>query len=194
MTGLFFDDALLPQGWARNVRVCIEAARIVSVESANRPAPGDERHRLGLPGIANVHSHAFQRGMAGLGETRGATADNFWTWRELMYRFVERMSPDDVEAIAAQAYVDMLEAGFTRVGEFHYIHHDVSGAPYQATSRVRLLCMLSDHLLSRVPRTLSVKRGPGKSISRCGASHQSNYYGAHERGCAVRRASGALVG
>ena len=145
MTGLFFDDALLPWGWARNVRVCIEAERIVSVETARWPAPGDERHRLALPGIANVHSHAFQRGMAGLGETRGATADNFWTWRELMYRFVERMSPDDVEAIAAQAYVDMLEAGFTRVGEFHYIHHDVSGAPYQDIAELATRVVAAAH-------------------------------------------------
>ena len=68
--------------------------------------------------------------MAGLAEIRGTSADNFWTWRELMYRFVERMTPEDIEAIAAQAYVEMLEAGFTRVGEFQYIHHDASGAPY----------------------------------------------------------------
>jgi len=68
--------------------------------------------------------------MAGLTEIRGATADNFWTWRDLMYRFVGRMTADDIEAVAAQAYVEMLESGFTRVGEFHYIHHDVSGAAY----------------------------------------------------------------
>ena len=66
----------------------------------------------------------------GLTEIRGTTADSFWTWRDLMYRFVGRMTADDIEAVAAQAYVEMLEAGFTRVGEFHYIHHDVSGAPY----------------------------------------------------------------
>ena len=83
-----------------------------------------------LPGIANVHSHGFQRGMAGLTEYRGPEADNFWSWRELMYRFVGRMTPEDLEAITAQAYVEMLESGFTRVGEFHYVHHDVSGKPY----------------------------------------------------------------
>jgi formimidoylglutamate deiminase len=128
---LFFDDALLPRGWVKNVRLQIKAGRIVAVESGTTPAPGDERHRLGLPGLCNVHSHAFQRGMAGLAEIRSTTADNFWTWRELMYRFVERMTPEDIEAIAAQAYVEMLEAGFTRVGEFHYVHHNGSGAPYQ---------------------------------------------------------------
>jgi len=131
VTGLFFDEALLPEGWANNVRLEIAAGRIVALESGSRPAVGDERHRIGLPGLCNVHSHAFQRGMAGLAEIRSTTADNFWTWRELMYRFVERMTPEDIEAIAAQAYVDMLEAGFTRVGEFHYVHHDASGTPYR---------------------------------------------------------------
>jgi len=127
---LFFDEALLPQGWARDVRVGVDAGRIVSVASGLPAQPGDERHRIGLPGISNLHSHAFQRGMAGLAEIRGTTADSFWTWRDLMYRFVGRMTADDIEAVAAQAYVEMLEAGFTRVGEFHYIHHDVSSARY----------------------------------------------------------------
>jgi formiminoglutamate deiminase len=130
VTGLFFEQALLPQGWAREVRMALDRGRLVSVEANASAQPGDERHRIGLPGMPNLHSHAFQRGMAGLTEIRGATADNFWTWRDLMYRFVGRMTADDIEAVAAQAYVEMLEAGFTRVGEFHYIHHDVSGAPY----------------------------------------------------------------
>jgi formiminoglutamate deiminase len=130
VTGLFFDQALLPQGWARDVSVAVDAGRIVSIASESRAQSGDECHRIGLPGICNLHSHAFQRGMAGLAETRGSSADNFWSWRELMYRFVGRMTADDIEAVAVQAYVEMLEAGFTRVGEFHYIHHDVTGAPY----------------------------------------------------------------
>jgi formimidoylglutamate deiminase len=130
VTGLFFEKALLPQGWACEVRIVLDQGRVVSVEADASPQPGDERHRIGLPGMPNLHSHAFQRGMAGLTEIRGTGADSFWTWRELMYRFVGRMTADDIEAAAAQAYVEMLEAGFTRVGEFHYIHHDVSGAPY----------------------------------------------------------------
>ncbi len=130
MAGLFFEEALLPQGWARDVRIAVDAGRLMSVEAGASAQPGDERHRIGLPGMSNLHSHAFQRGMAGLAEIRGTAADSFWTWRDLMYRFVARMSADDIEAVAAQAYVEMLEAGFTRVGEFHYIHHDVSGAPY----------------------------------------------------------------
>jgi formimidoylglutamate deiminase len=130
VAGLFFEQALLSQGWARDVRIAIDAGRVLSVETAASPQAGDERHSIGLPGISNLHSHAFQRGMAGLTEFRGDTADSFWTWRDQMYRFVGRMTADDIEAVAAQAYVEMLEAGFTRVGEFHYIHHDTSGAPY----------------------------------------------------------------
>ncbi len=130
MAGLFFAQALLPSGWARDVRIAIDAGHIASVAAGAVAQPGDEHHAIGISGMPNLHSHAFQRGMAGLAEIRGATADSFWTWREVMYRFVGRMTPDDIEAVAAQAYVEMLEAGFTRVGEFHYIHHDISGAPY----------------------------------------------------------------
>jgi formimidoylglutamate deiminase len=128
--GLFFEEALLPQGWARGVRILVDGGFIVTVEPDSRPGADDERHRIGLPGLPNLHSHAFQRGMAGFAEIRGPASDSFWTWRDLMYRFVARMSPQDIEAIAAQAYIEMLEAGFTRVGEFHYVHHDISGVPY----------------------------------------------------------------
>lgn len=83
-----------------------------------------------VPGLPNLHSHAFQRAMAGLTERRGSEVDSFWTWREQMYRFVERLSPDDLEAIAAHAYMEMLEAGFTWVAEFHYLHHQPDGRPY----------------------------------------------------------------
>jgi formimidoylglutamate deiminase len=122
--------ALLPDGWAKDVRLLIADGKFASVERSAAAQTGDERVGLALPGMCNVHSHGFQRGMAGLTEYRGPEADNFWSWRELMYRFVARMTPDDVEAITAQAYVDMLEGGFTRVGEFHYVHHDIDGKPY----------------------------------------------------------------
>ena len=130
MAALFFDQALLPDGWARDVRLTMTAGRLQAVEAQATPQTGDERHAIGIPGMANLHSHAFQRGMAGLAEIRGTTADSFWTWREVMYRFVGRMTPDDIEAVAAQAHAEMLESGFSRVGEFHYIHHDISGAAY----------------------------------------------------------------
>ena len=122
--------ALLPDGWARDVRLRVAGGSFAAVERGTPAQPGDERVTVALPGMSNVHSHGFQRGMAGLTEYRGPEADNFWSWRELMYRFVARMTPDDVEAITAQAYVEMLEGGFTRVGEFHYVHHEPDGRPY----------------------------------------------------------------
>jgi formimidoylglutamate deiminase len=129
-TGLHLGTALLPDGWADNVRVAISAGRIASLERDAAPRAGEERVATALPGMPNVHSHGFQRGMAGLTEYRGPEADNFWSWRTLMYRFVERMTPDDLEAVTAWAFVEMLESGFTRVGEFHYVHLDPSGKPY----------------------------------------------------------------
>jgi len=127
---LFFDHLLLPEGWARDVRVTIRDGRITALEIDVEARPKDERHGCGLPGMPNLHSHAFQRGMAGLTERRGPSDDSFWTWRDIMYRFVDRMTPDDVRAIAALAYAEMLESGFTRVGEFHYLHHDRNGAHF----------------------------------------------------------------
>ena len=130
MTTLHFAEAMLPQGWARDVRVTIADGVIARVETGAAVQAGDERHRVALPGMPNLHSHAFQRGMAGLAEVAGPSDDSFWTWREVMYRFAERVSPDDLAAIAAMAYVEMLEGGFTRVGEFHYLHHAPDGAAY----------------------------------------------------------------
>ena len=130
MVTLWFQSALLSGGWAQGVRLTMDAGTIAAIETGVAAASSDERHAIAIPGLANVHSHAFQRGMAGLAEIRGPAHDNFWTWREVMYRFLDRLTPEDVQAIAAQAYVEMLETGFTRVGEFHYLHHDPSGAPY----------------------------------------------------------------
>jgi len=127
---LFFATALLPDGWHSDVRIITTAGHIARIETGARPLPDDERHAIALPGLGNLHSHAFQRGMAGLAERRGSGDDSFWTWREVMYRFLERMGPDDLVAIAALAYVEMLETGFTRVGEFHYLHHDPAGHAY----------------------------------------------------------------
>lgn len=127
---LWFGQALLEGGWAKDVRLTVTDGRVARVETGTARAPDDDAHAVAVPGMPNLHSHAFQRGMAGLAETRGPANDSFWTWREVMYRFVERLAPEDVAAIAAMAYAEMLEAGFTRVGEFHYLHHDPSGAPY----------------------------------------------------------------
>src|SRR5471030_3142045 len=123
-------SALTPGGWRANVRLTIEGGRFTAVEAGVAPSPDAERHAIVVPGMPNVHSHAFQRGMAGRAETRGQSPDSFWTWRDWMYRFALTMNPDQVEAVAAQAYVEMVEAGFTRVGEFHYLHHGAGGVPY----------------------------------------------------------------
>jgi formimidoylglutamate deiminase len=121
MKKYFARDALLPQGWARDVVICVDDGDITEVKansSGGETLPGPV-----LPGMANLHSHAFQRAMAGLTEMRGPGEDDFWTWRELMYRFVERVSPQQAQAIATQLYIEMLELGYTAVAEFHYVHH-----------------------------------------------------------------------
>jgi formimidoylglutamate deiminase len=127
-TQLWFDTALLPSGWADRVRVTIADGRITRVEAGVEPE--GERHAIGLPGLPNLHSHGFQRALAGRTQRRGAGPDSFWSWREVMYRFLDRLGPEDVEAITAQAYAEMLEVGFTHVGEFHYLHHAPDGRPY----------------------------------------------------------------
>lgn len=130
MTVLYAKQALLPEGFARDVRLTLSGRTIEAVETGAAPEASDERHDMLLPAMANLHSHAFQRGMAGLAELRGPDSDSFWSWRTVMYRFALTMSPEQMQAIAAQLYVEMLEAGFSRVGEFHYLHHDRDGSPY----------------------------------------------------------------
>nr|WP_047165557.1 formimidoylglutamate deiminase [Sphingomonas sp. Y57] len=127
---LFFDQALMVEGWAAGVRLTLCDGRIAAIERDCLPAAGDERHGCGLPAMSNVHSHAFQREMAGRAERSGSNVDSFWTWREAMYASVDRMTPDDLRAVASLAYMEMLESGFSRVGEFHYLHRDIDGAPF----------------------------------------------------------------
>jgi formiminoglutamate deiminase len=129
-TRLHASAALLPQGWQKDVRLTLEGGRITGIEAAVAPEPADERHHTLVPAMGNLHSHAFQRAMAGLAEVRGPANDSFWSWRTVMYKFALSMTPEHVEAVAAQLYMEMLEAGFSRVGEFHYLHHDKDGRPY----------------------------------------------------------------
>jgi formimidoylglutamate deiminase len=121
--------ALLPGGWARDVRVRVGADGRIGAVETGVPAPPGSR-RLLVPAPSNLHCHAFQRAMAGLAEGREEGRDGFWSWRAAMYRFLDRLTPDDVEAIAAMAYVEMAEAGFAAVAEFHYLHHAPDGRPY----------------------------------------------------------------
>ncbi len=128
---LFAERALLPEGWAQGVAFEIGADGCFSEVTANAAPEGCSRAAGPvLPGMPNLHSHAFQRAMAGLAERRGPGEDSFWTWREVMYRFVQALTPEQVNAIAAQLYVEMLKSGYTAVGEFHYLHHAPDGAPY----------------------------------------------------------------
>lgn len=132
MHKLFLDHALLPDGWADRVAVTIENGRFVRVVPGSDPQPDAERvSGFVLPGTGNLHSHTFQRGFAGLTERRGAEDDHFWSWREAMYGFVGALTPEDVENIAAMAFVEMIESGFTAVAEFHYLHHAADGQPYE---------------------------------------------------------------
>ena len=119
-------SALLPEGWAKDVRITVEGGRIAEV-TAGVPEQGQG---VILPAPVNLHSHTFQRAMAGLTEARTAGQDSFWTWRALMYRFLDRLTPEDVQAIAGQAMVEMAEAGFAAVCEFHYLHHPVGGGTF----------------------------------------------------------------
>ncbi|WP_298284933.1 formimidoylglutamate deiminase [Acidocella sp.] len=124
-SSLIFRHALLPTGWAEHVRLVFENGVITGVIPGQSGGQG-----IALPGMPNLHSHVFQRAFAGLTERRGPGADSFWTWRELMYRFANALTPDDLEAVALHGYIEMLERGFTHVAEFHYLHNAPDGTPY----------------------------------------------------------------
>ena len=126
-TNYVADRLWTAQGWAGDVRVSIDDRGYLASTAMG------EAERLGhwvLPGMPNLHSHAFQRAMAGLAERKGRSDDSFWTWRETMYAFAAAIGPDELQAIAAQLYVEMLKSGYTQVCEFHYLHHQPDGTPY----------------------------------------------------------------
>lgn len=128
---LFARDALLSTGWARDVLLAWdEGGELTRVEQGAARGEAPEAPGPVLPGMPNLHSHAFQRAMAGLAEVRGHPTDDFWTWREAMYHLVTHLEPEDIGAIAAQLYVEMLKGGYTSVAEFHYLQHDREGKPY----------------------------------------------------------------
>jgi len=140
MPSIFVKSALLSDGWASNVRLVIEDGKIAQLEqdATKQPQDMDLGSQILLPAIANVHSHSFQRAMAGLSERRGASTDSFWTWRDVMYRFLDKLDLEDINAIAAFTFMEMAEAGFASVGEFHYVHHQTGGTPYDDPAETSL--------------------------------------------------------
>lgn len=141
-TMLFAENALLPGGWARDVLLQWDATgQLQSVAPGSVAGSAPRGAGPVIPGMPNLHSHAFQRAFAGLTEYRGESQDSFWSWRNLMYRFAAQITPESLEAIATWLYVEMLEAGYTSVCEFHYVHHDRDGRPYadDATLSLALL-------------------------------------------------------
>lgn len=147
MRTLFFDRALLGEGaaarWANAVVVEVDARGVITRVDPDQPCPAGAERIAGaaLPGLANLHSHAHQRSIAGLGEVSGEGTDSFWSWRDAMYRAVRRMDPDAFQAVAAWLYVEMLKAGYTSVGEFHYLHHDFDGSPYDDAAEMSHRCV-----------------------------------------------------
>jgi formimidoylglutamate deiminase len=142
MTTLFTPYAFLPDGWANHVCIEIDSTGTITAVTSDVPELSQSHairltHAV-LPGIPNLHSHAFQWAMAGLAERAGAgnQTDSFWSWRQIMYRFVDRLTPDQLEVIATYLYIQMLKAGFTSVAEFHYLHHDPTGQPYARISEL----------------------------------------------------------
>lgn len=139
---LFADCALLPGGFARAVRFDIDREGRFAAVTPDASADGAERLRGPvLPGLVNLHSHAFQRALAGLTERSSAdatAADSFWTWRQVMYRFLAAIDPPDLQAIATALYIELLRHGYTTVAEFHYLHHDPDGRPYAEPAELSL--------------------------------------------------------
>lgn len=127
----FAKYVLLPNGWVQNVRIEVKNGLFTAIEIGASPKAQDILlSGPVLPTIANLHSHAFQRVMAGAAEVSLNPNDSFWSWRDLMYKIVQKLTPDDARIIASQLYIDMLKAGYTQVGEFHYLHHSVGGQQY----------------------------------------------------------------
>jgi formimidoylglutamate deiminase len=139
-TKFLFTSALTGQGWLDDVAVAVDAfGTIQSVVRNSRD--GSKINGIAIPAAPNVHSHAHQRLMPGLAEKAGPGTDSFWTWREVMYGFALKLGPEDLEAVAAQLYVEMLKSGFSVVGEFQYLHHQPDGSPYDEPAELSLRCI-----------------------------------------------------
>ena len=135
-----FTSALTSSGWQNDVAVSVDKSGTIESVAAGAK-DGALISGVAIPAVANVHSHAHQRLMVGLAERAGPGADSFWTWREVMYGFALKLSPDDLEAVAAQAYVEMVKSGFSCVGEFQYLHHQPDGSAYDEPAEMSLRCI-----------------------------------------------------
>ncbi len=142
---LWAASALLANGWAEDVEIRVHPSGDIDQISSGVPWQSGERIGVLIPGIPNIHSHAHQRAMSGLGERAGqsgdSATDSFWTWRKIMYHYLERIQPDHLHRIAAQLYLEMLKSGYTCVGEFQYLHHDVDGKAYDNRAEMSQQCM-----------------------------------------------------
>ncbi len=162
MNSIHINTALLATGWANDVVIDIGGDGNISRIQTDiaGAAPG-----CLLPGIANLHSHAHQRAMAGLAERAGAGNDSFWTWRTTMYAFLDAIQPHHLHAIASQLYLEMLKAGYTRVAEFQYLHHQANGSQYDNIAEMSL-------------QTLAAARGTGLGITSLPVHYQYGGFGA----------------
>jgi formimidoylglutamate deiminase len=130
---LYAENILLEDGWATQQTITIKQGVITAIETG--PSEGAEIAKGAvIPGMVNCHSHAFQRAFAGFSEQGSEGKDSFWTWRKIMYQFLAQLTEVDAKSIATQLYIEMLKMGYTRVAEFHYLHHDIDGCTYKNNS------------------------------------------------------------
>ena len=158
-----FKYALLPSGWASNVQISVDGSGNISSVETNIDSAAVQPG-CALPGIANLHSHAHQRAMAGLAEKAGDSDDSFWTWRATMYNFMDAIQPQHLHAIASRLYLEMLKAGYTRVAEFQYLHHQTDGSHYDNIAEMSL-------------QTLSAARDVGIGITNLPVHYQYSGFG-----------------
>lgn len=200
---LFAKDALLPTGWAREVLLQWNDRGQLTAVTPDTTCPDGTPRAVGplLPGLPNLHSHAFQRAFAGLTEYRGAAQDSFWSWRTQMYRFASAITPQQLEAVATGLYVEMLEAGYTSVCEFHYIHHHTDGTPYaddatlsQALLRAAALAGIGLTLLPVLYQTAGFGGLPPSDDQRRFIRSTDNMLALIERLAPLCQAQGARLG
>ncbi|WP_444998488.1 formimidoylglutamate deiminase [Aliikangiella sp. IMCC44359] len=135
---LYAESVLIGNQWQKNITLSINQNGLIESIETGQATGSEVVKGTILPGMVNCHSHAFQRAFAGFSEYKANQADSFWSWRDIMYRFVAKMSPDDAHSVAQFLYLEMLKAGYTCVAEFHYLHHQNDGKAYANPSEMSL--------------------------------------------------------